>query len=410
MRILVVTNLYPNPFEPTRGLYNRHQIRHLAERHEVTVISPILWTDEWSARRVGKPPLLNGRSQSVDGIEVHYPRYFYTPKVLRGSYGRFYQASVRKTFDRVADVFRPDVVFAPWVYPDGWAAVELSRSRGLPAVVKIHGSDIHQLVRFPARLASTVSALKQASAVVVVSKELKERVIQLGIDAAKVRVVYNGVDTDVFCPGDRQRARTRLNLPGEPSMVLAVGNLVAVKAHRILLEAIAVLARKGEELSCHIVGEGPLRASLEAQAKERGIADRVTLHGARPHEELVDWYRAADLVALPSLAEGIPNVLLEAMACGTPFVASRVGGIAEVAAGDYACRLVPPADPQALAAAMGEVLVSTREATCCAVAARSHHDAASEIEQCLLTALSTPSHDLDMIQRTPFGQSALSRL
>ncbi len=83
MRILVLTNLYPNPFEPNRGSFNRHQICHLAEDHEVKVISPILWTDELAARRAGKPKLSDNRQTKLDGISVTHPRYFYTPKFLR---------------------------------------------------------------------------------------------------------------------------------------------------------------------------------------------------------------------------------------------------------------------------------------------------------------------------------------
>src|SRR5262249_19860522 len=121
MRILVVTNLYPNPFDPNRGMFNRQQLRAVADRHPVRVISPVAWGDELAARRRGVPSPPAGGRKDCDGIPVEYPRYLYTPKVLRGSYGRFYRRSIRGAFARALAEFRPDVVYSPWAYPDGWA-------------------------------------------------------------------------------------------------------------------------------------------------------------------------------------------------------------------------------------------------------------------------------------------------
>src|SRR5262245_61197309 len=139
MKVLAITNLYPNPQQPHRAPYNRHQFRMLNDLHEVRVIAPIAWTDEWSARRRSLPPLPRARRMQYDGLTVDYPRYWFTPKVLRRWYGAFYLASVRKTFQRVRAEFQPDIVFAPWAYPDGNAAVQLARQAGLPVVVQVHG-------------------------------------------------------------------------------------------------------------------------------------------------------------------------------------------------------------------------------------------------------------------------------
>src|SRR5262245_57158676 len=123
MRILALTEVYPNPYAPHRAPFNRHKLRLLGERHSVHVIAPIAWTDELAARRRGAKPLPAGRRVEFDGLTVDHPRYYFTPRICRGWYGHFFQASVEPTFRRVADEFRPDVVFSPWAYPDGWAAV-----------------------------------------------------------------------------------------------------------------------------------------------------------------------------------------------------------------------------------------------------------------------------------------------
>ena len=115
------------------------------------------------------------------------------------------------------------------------------------------------------------------------------------------------------------------------------------------------MAREGFRFRCHLLGSGPLRPDLERQVAELGLRDTVLFHGPKPHDELPDWFRAADLFVLPSRSEGVPGVLMEAMACGTPFVASRVGGVPEVAElGDGA--LVPPGDVDQMATAIREVL------------------------------------------------------
>src|SRR5207253_6931127 len=138
VRVLTLTNLYPNPFQPHRAVFNREQLRELARAHAVAVIAPIAWTDELAARWAGHPPLPRDRRVMCDGLAVDHPRYLFPPKVLRGSYGKFFRRSVRPSFERALREFRPDIVYTPWAYPDGWAAVELGRRSGLPVVVKVH--------------------------------------------------------------------------------------------------------------------------------------------------------------------------------------------------------------------------------------------------------------------------------
>jgi glycosyltransferase involved in cell wall biosynthesis len=357
MRILTLTNLYPTPFDPTRATFNRQKLRLLAERHPVAVIAPILWTDEWAARRKGGASLPRGRRVTCDGITVDHPRYLYPPKVLRGWYGHCFRESVRPAFRRALAEFRPDLVFAPWAYPDGWAAVQLGHRAGLPVVIKVHGSDILQLSLYPRRSRGTVEALRQADGIIAVSHDLRERVVALGAGPDRVRVIYDGIDSELFHPGPRDAARARLaretDLQGP--VVLFIGNLVPIKGLEVLIDAFARLAREGVDFTGLLIGQGSLRSRLEDRVARAGLRGRVRLLGPRPHDQLPDWYRAADLFVLPSYSEGVPIVLLEAAACGTPFVASRVGGVPEIAHLG-ASRLVPAGDAEALAEAIRAAL------------------------------------------------------
>jgi glycosyltransferase involved in cell wall biosynthesis len=260
---------------------------------------------------------------------------------------------VRRTFRRALAEFRPDVIFAPWAYPDGYAAVELARQSGVPVVVQVHGSDIRQLQQFPARRAGTMLAVRQAQGVIAVCRELAGGVIRLGASPERVRVIIDGVDPAVFSPGSKESARQRLGLPSDRQHLLFVGNLVPVKGIDVLVAACGRLRNSAWQL--HIIGDGPQRAALQRAAAAAGIGQRVTFHGAITHENLPDWFRAADLFVLASRSEGVPNVLLEAMACGLPLVASEVGGIPEIA-DQGASRLVPPERPDALAEAITDML------------------------------------------------------
>ena len=382
MRVLAVTNLYPNPLQPHRAPFNRHQLRLLGARHPLRVIAPVAWTDELALARAGGRL---ARAATLDGLAVEHPRYYFPPKVARGYYGHCYAASVRGAFRRAARDFAPDVVFAPWAYPDGWAAVRLARRAGLPAVVQVHGSDVKLLDRSPARRRRTAEALAGADAVVAVSRDLRDRVVALGVPADRVAVVYDGVDVEVFRPGDQSAARAAAAYPGgwptEP-VLLFVGNLVSVKGIDVLLRALALVP----PARLVVVGAGPERARLARQAAALGLSDRVAFLGPLPQAALPNWYRAADLFVLPSRSEGVPNVLLEAGACGTPWVASRVGGVPETP-GHASRRLVAPDRPEELAAAIREALAAGRPDPADLPPAKPRAAAVEELEAVLLAAV-----------------------
>jgi glycosyltransferase involved in cell wall biosynthesis len=357
VKILVLTNLFPNPLQPHLAPWNRAQLRPIAARHELRVIAPVLWIEEWKAWRKGRQPMPADRRSICDEIPIEHPRYYYPPKVMRSAYGEFFRHSVASAFQRAMHEARPDVVYASWAYPDGWAAVRLARQAGLPVVVKVHGTDVLSLEQYPGRLHRTLEGLQQADRIVAVSEHLAESLRNYGIAGPRIVVVRNGVDTLRFCPGSRRAARNRLRLAQEEQHILFVGNLVPVKQVDVLLQACARLRQRGIRFRCHLIGDGPLRSNLRSTIERLGLSGCVALQGTIPHEQLVDWYRAANVVALPSRSEGIPNVLLEATACGTPFVASRVGGISEIETGGQ-CQLVPPENVETLADALEKTLTS----------------------------------------------------
>ena len=351
MRILIVTGDFPNPQQPTRGTFNFQLARALARKHEVVVIAPVSWRDEWRlrARRTELE-----RARTLHGLEVHHPRYYYPPGMLRTAYGWFLWRSVASTAGNVLAAFQPDVVMGYWLHPDGEVALRIAKLAGVPGVVMSGGSDVLLLARDSARRKCMTRVLQGADAAVFVSEHLGRAAAQLGLEDTPIHIVRRGVDLDLFCPGDQASSRRRLGLDAKQLVLLWVGRMVRVKGLDVLIDACARLQRGALDFALYLAGDGPLRQELDKRAATMGVAGRVVFAGVVQHGDLPDWYRAANVTVLPSRSEGVPNVLLESIACGTPFVASDVGGIAEIA-DTLRDRLVPAENAAALAQALSEV-------------------------------------------------------
>jgi len=355
MRILLITEDFPNPLQPTRGTFNFEMARALAKVNDVVVVAYVSWRDEWRLKAGGRSL---ARMRSQDGIEIHHPRYVYPPGVLRSSYTWFLRQSVAGTVRQVLERFAPDVVMSYWLHPDGAVALRVAAGAGVPAVVMTGGSDLLVLTESRSRKACIADVLKRADAAVCVSEHLAREAARLAGPGTPVHLVRRGVDLNRFRPGDRAEARARLGWDPRRRTLLWVGRMVPVKGLDVLIDACARLPRD-LDFALYLAGDGPLRGELASRAQQARLADRIVFAGAVPHGELADWYRAANVTVLPSRSEGVPNVLLESIACGTPFVASGVGGVPEIA-DPLADRLVPAEDAAALADAIADSLRQDR--------------------------------------------------
>lgn len=352
MRLIFLSNVYPNPIAPGKGTFNASFVRALAEQDQVRVICPVSWTDQLRAKRgLQQPqPTSTGPNLSID-----YPTYYFTPRILRSWYGEFMDWSIGSRVREALREMRPDAIVSYWAHPDGAVAVKYARQAGIPAVVMVGGSDVLLLAKSGARRKKILDVLHQADRVVGVSEDIVRRLERDGISAEKLRVIRRGVEEELFSPGDRTQARSRLGLPETRRIAIAVGRLVGVKGFDRLIAAFKHLKENGKDLLGFILGEGEMRASLQKQIESSGLTDRVFLPGSQQQSRLADWYRAADLTVLSSWSEGVPNVLLESMACGTPFVATNVGGVSEIA-DPRRDRLVQAGDVSELAEAIASRL------------------------------------------------------
>jgi glycosyltransferase involved in cell wall biosynthesis len=285
MRLLFLSNEFPNLGEPTKATFNFDLLNALGREHEVTVISPISWWEEVRAR-CRQPWRPWPRTRRLDRMVVHHPRFFYTPGRLRHWYGSFLWWSLRATVARILRGPRPDGVLSYWAHPDGEAAVRLARILGVPSVVMVGGSDVLLLTQDIRRQRCIRRVLEQADAVVAVSCDLADKVVALGVAPQRVHVLRRGVDGSLFAPGDRAAARQKLGLPADRRLLLWVGRMVPVKGLDTLIAACEALRERLPDFQLCLIGDGPLRAALAADVQRRGLSGHVSFVGPVAHDQL----------------------------------------------------------------------------------------------------------------------------
>lgn len=328
MRVLVYSTLYPNAEQPQHGGFIEKRVLELRRRTgwSFEVVAPLPWFP-----LVGERYGLYGRYARVPareerhGLIVHHPRYPVIPR-LSWRFAPWLLAPPSIACLRAvrAAGFDFDLVDAHFLFPDGCAAVTAARALGVPVVMTARGSDVNDSLDQPLARALVRRAMHDAACTLAVAEPLAARLTALAGDGRPVPVVPNGVDHGVFRPLPRDAARATLDVTG--TVILTVGNLRRLKGQHLLIEALATL----RDATLLVAGDGEERMALGELAASLGVAARVRFLGAVANTDLPRLYAAADVFALASSSEGCPNVILEALACGTPVVATAVGAIPDL--------------------------------------------------------------------------------
>ena len=323
-KILIISKLYPKPDRPNLGIFIKREIDSLSESHFIKVIVPIAWKFH---NRID----IN-RNNTCNSVEVIYGKYFPLP----GAFflpvkGIWYFIFLLKIVHSIRKNFNFDIIHAHDVYPEGFCAALLKKIYGKPLIISSRGKDLNELPQRVLLRPMIKFALEHADKIVTVSKNLAEKAYKLGIDQGKVSVMPKGVDMDVFTHRSKIEARKKLGLPLDKIIVLSVGWIIPRKNPLSFTKVLSSYSKVDRDRFLFIwIGEGTLRADLEKEIFANGLKSTIFLAGKKDPDEIAIWMNAANIFMLVSFAEGMPNVLYEAMACGTPVVASNVDGASEV--------------------------------------------------------------------------------
>jgi len=349
MKIAVVTRYFPSSAEPWQGRSAYQTLRVLAREADVRVFFPNAAYTSWLKPRSRSYDKLDP-SYGPPDVQVSYHDYPALPLVSRPMNGWM---AARVLLPHVRS-FAPDLIFSCFLYPDAYAALSIGKALEVPVVAMSIGSDINR-IGDPISAMHTRTVLRESDFVVTVSGDLRAKAVSMGASPQKTRAIINGCDLSVFHVLNRLEARQKLHVDPAAEAVVYIGRMDVKKGLRELVEAAASLHDERPNLHVYLVGEGPDRTIIESDIQARNAAGYIHALQSCAPDDVAVWMAAADLVTLPSYMEGCPNVVLEALACGRPVVATNVGGIPEILSDDSGL-LVPPRDPVALAQALASVL------------------------------------------------------
>ena len=355
---MMVTTSYPRFQGDSVGTFMEPIATAVAARgHEVHVVAP------WHPA-IDRP--------AIDrGVHLHFYKYAPHPSLNVFGYAAAMRADVSLrgaaymaaplalaagwwTARRVARQVRATIIHGHWVVPGGITA-RLAAPR-LPRVISLHGSDVFVAERLAPARAAAKMAFAGAGYVTACSADLAERAIRLGADPDRIAVVPYGVDSARFRPSEPARAalRARLGMADGTLLVAAAGRLVRKKGFEYLVEAMAALP----DAALALAGAGTLEQELRTRAEQAGVAARVHFLGDQTQDQVVELFAAADIIVAPSVrddagnVDGLPNVVMEALASGTPLVTTEAGGIGAVVTHQRTAWIVPERSPGAIADAL----------------------------------------------------------
>lgn len=343
IRTLLFSTLYPSSVRPSHGIFVETRLRQLlaSGQVETRVVAPAPWFPFRHPRfgEYAKHAAVPAH-EVRNGIDVTHPRYLLLPKVgMNFAPASLARAGLKAARRLIAQGWDFDLIDAHYFYPDGVAATMIGKVLGKPVVITARGTDINLVPQYDTPRRLILQAAEDCAAMITVCAALKDAIVGLGGTAEKVTVLRNGVDLELFQPEDRAQARSEFGM-GSRFALASVGHLIERKGHHLVIEALPQIP----DAELHIAGAGEEETRLRDLARKLNVTERVHFLGAMPQARLRTLYNAADALVLASSREGWANVLLEAMACGTPVVASNVWGTPEVVATPEAGVLMPTRD------------------------------------------------------------------
>lgn len=357
MKILTISSVFPNKNLPFTGLFVYERMKHVAAKTHVMVVAPVPWSPFDSIIRRFKKTFRPARAgkEIRGGLEVRYIRFFCLPGIFKFLDGYMYYKSIAKQVAGLIEKNNIDLIDVHFAYPDGFAAMLLAKKLGLPFCVTLRGTELPYSKSFYRRWQMRW-VFKKSAKIISVSQSLSRLAVQTGASPEKIKIIPNGINTNIFYPRSRSRARELLCIERNATVILSVGGLVKRKGFHRIIRHLPQLQNSVNPILFLIVGggsvEGDYSKELQAQVQDYHLESVVRFEGQQPPEKLPWYYSAADLFVLATANEGWPNVIVESLACGAPVVATDVGGVKEIITHDYLGFTVPFGDSVALYCAM----------------------------------------------------------
>lgn len=333
MNLLLITNLFPTPYDHERGVFTLQLAKRLKNHCNIIVVCPLPWFPSWPffpklkkyKQYSNVPPNYN-----FEGIKVYSPKYLMFPKVSEKYHAFLMSVGIISCIRKLHRKYNFDFINSQWLYPDSVAVENIKIKLNIPHIATGLGCDINIAIYDGDKRKQLLKMLKTVDAVTVVSEALKNVLIkEASIPADKITAIPNGVDVTQFKSADMKECRKILNLNMNDEIILYVGRLSSEKGIDSLITAFSKLENR-ENLKLYIVGEGPLRKALSRQIDNYKLTERVKLVGKVDHSKISVWMGSCNYFSLPSLMEGCPNVVLEALGSGRPVIASNVGAIPDI--------------------------------------------------------------------------------
>ena len=356
LRVLVLARSYPNSVLPLLGLWVEGLVRYSAKQCAVKVVAPVPYCPRlpWLPEQYRKFSRIEGH-RITEGVGVYHPRFMVPPGYWFHAFESFtYFAGVVRLIDRLRREFPFNLIHAHFTYPDGYVAARLGQRYRVPVIITEHAPWRPWMDSYPMVRRRAVWAARRAAFHIAVSHAARETIAHFTGNWPGLQVLPAGVDTSVFTLASDGSRRL-------PNQLLFVGAIRPVKGVDVLLNAMRLLIDRGRRLRLIIVGESFYASyrreyeRLRRMADELGLAGHIEFAGGKPPSEIARYMQQSALLVLPSRQESLGMVLVEALACGTPVVATRCGGPEDIVIGEVGV-LIPPGDPEALARGIAQVL------------------------------------------------------
>lgn len=338
IKILIITHTFPTKYNPVAAIFLLNQLVELKKYFSIRVIFPYPYIPKFGVfapyHKFSDMPKL----ENIKGIEIYHPKYFMFPRIFGSMFLNFFlftesffsYLNSRKLADKIMKNWNPDIIHMHGAVTEGLIGAYLKKKYKKPLLVTVYGEDVTKFAKqVPTNYLAKLT-LNNSDLIICQSNFLNEEIKGMGILNKRFFRIPMGANTGRFKPRDKYKSRKKLNLPKDKKIILFVGHLVTRKGVEYLIKAIEIIVKKDSGVVFCIIGKGQLEKKLKALTHELGLTNYIKFLGQKNHEDIVPYINACDLFVLPSLNEGLPVVLCEALSCGKPVVATSVAGTPEL--------------------------------------------------------------------------------